>query len=113
MNTEVVDQYNEYLKLTAGNEATAASLTLAAIMLEGRITSQAPPAGAPLTVKETALQLRISTHRVYEMIAAGELRAFKVGRILRISPEMLEEYQRQSTVAVRRQEMFGRPNRCL
>ncbi len=44
MNNQVVSQYNEYLKLTSGDEAAAASLTLAAIMLEGRSESPAPPA---------------------------------------------------------------------
>jgi excisionase family DNA binding protein len=94
-------------------KAAAASLTLGAIMLEGHSESPAPPAGAPLTVKDAASQLRVSTRRVYEMSAAGELRAFKVGRGLRITPEMLKEYQRQGAIAARRREPFGRPNRCL
>jgi len=114
MNTQVVSQYNEYLKLTAGNEAAAASLTLAAIMLEGRSESPGAPAGAPLTVKEAASQLRVSTRRIYEMCATGELRAFKVGHSLRITQEVLEEYRQQGTIAVRRPETFGhRPNRCF
>jgi excisionase family DNA binding protein len=114
MNNQVLSQYNEYLKLTSGDTAAAASLTLAAIMLEGRSESPAPPSGALLTVKETASQLRVSTRRIYEMCAAGELRAFKVGRRLRITPAMLEEYQRHAAIAARRREPFGhRPNRCI
>ncbi len=113
MNNQVVSQYNEYLKLTSGDKAAAASLTLAAIMLEGRSESPAPPAGALLTVKEAASQLRVSARRIYEMCAAGELRAFKVGRRLRITPEMFKEYQRQGAIAAHRRGPFGRPNRCL
>jgi excisionase family DNA binding protein len=114
MNNQVVSQYNEYLKLTAGNEAAAASLTLAAIMLDGHCESSASPADTPLTVKEAASRLRVSTAQIYEMCAAGELRAFKVGRLLRITPEMLEDYQRQRTSTARHREPFGhRPNRCL
>jgi excisionase family DNA binding protein len=114
MNNQVVSQYTEYLKLTSGDKAAAASLTLGAIMLEGHSESPAPPAGAPLTVKEAASQLRVSTRRIYEMCAAGELRAFKVGRGLRITPEILKEYQRQGAIAARRREPFSnRPNRCL
>ena len=114
MNNEVLSQYNEYLKKTSGDEAAAASLTLAAIMLEGRSESPAPPTGAPLTVKEAAAKLRVSTRRIYDLCAAGELRAFKVGRWLRITPDMLEEYQRQGAIAARRREPSGhRPNRCL
>jgi len=114
MNNQVLSQYNEYLKVTAGNEAAAASLTLATIMLDGRSDSSAPPAGALLTVIEAASRLRVSTRQIYEMCAAGELRAFKVGRLLRITPEMLEEYQRQRTSTARHREPFGhRPNRCF
>ena len=44
MNNEVVNQYNEYLKLTGGDRAAAASLTLAAVMIDGR-SDAAWPAG--------------------------------------------------------------------
>ena len=114
MNAQINILYAEYLGHTGGDKAAAASLTLAAIMLEGHSESPATPAGAPLTVKEAAFQLRVSTRRIYEMCAAGELRAFKVGRGLRITPEMLKDYQRQGAIAARRREPFGnRPNRCL
>ncbi len=53
MNNQVVSQYNEYLKLTGGDKAAAASLTLAAVMMEGRSEAPAPPAMA-LTVAEAA-----------------------------------------------------------
>jgi excisionase family DNA binding protein len=114
MNAAVNAIYAEYLDHTGGDKAAAASLALAAVMVEGRSEAPAVPAGAPLTVKEAAAQLRVSTRRIYEMCAAGELRAFKVGRRLRIAPEMLEEYRRHGAVTVRRREAFsGRPNRCL
>jgi len=114
MNTAVNTLYAEYLDHTGGDKAAAAALTLAAVMVEGRSEAPAQPAGAPLTVKEAAAKLRVSTRRIYEMCAGGELRAFKVGRRLRIDPDMLEEYRRKATIVVHRSEPFGgRRNRCL
>jgi excisionase family DNA binding protein len=113
MNAQITRQYAEYLAHT-GDKTVAGCLVLAAIMLEGRSESSTAPAGALLTVKEAASRLRVSTRRIYEMCAAGELRAFKVGRRLRITPEMLEEYQQQGAIRARRREPLGhRPNRCL
>jgi excisionase family DNA binding protein len=114
MDSTVFTIYRECLDRTGGDTTAAASLTLATVMMEGRSAAPATPAGAPLTVKEAAAHLRVSTRRIYEMCAAGELRAFKVGRSLRIAPEMLEEYRRQGAVVACHREPFGgRPNRCL
>jgi excisionase family DNA binding protein len=114
MDSTVFTIYRECLDHTDGDRTAAASLTLATVMMECRSAAPATPAGGPLTVKEAAAQLRVSTRRIYEMCAAGELRAFKVGRSLRIMPEMLEEYRRHGAVVAGRREPFsGRPNRCL
>ena len=51
MNNEVVSQYNEYLKLTGGDKAAAASLALAAVLVDDRATSMTP---AALTAEEAA-----------------------------------------------------------
>jgi excisionase family DNA binding protein len=112
MNAAVEEIYAGYLRLTEGDKVAAASLTLADTMLGKQ--SEPPCADAPLNVKEAASLLRVSTRRIYELCAAGQLRAFKVGRALRITPEMLEEFQRQGSATLCRQESFGRrPNRCL
>lgn len=114
MNATVNTLFAEYLDHTGGDKAAAASLTLAAVMMESQAEAPVTSNGLPLTVKEAAGQLRVSTRRIYELCAAGTLRAFKVGRRLRIAPEMLEEYQRQGRVVVHRPETFGnRRNRCL
>lgn len=114
MNVAVNTLYAKYLDHTGGDKAAAASLTLAAVMVEGRTESPAEPAGESLTVKDAAARLRVSTRRIYEMCAAGELRAYKVGRSLRIAPEAIEDYRQQQTIIVHRRETFGgRPNRCL
>ena len=79
MNNQVVGEYNEYLKLTDGDKAAAASLTLAAVMLEGRSEAPAQPAMA-LTVAEAARRLRVSRCTVYQMCQSGRLRSFRPGQ---------------------------------
>jgi len=115
MNNAVLQDFTEALQLVEGDRAAAAQLALAAALRESvRIDATRQPL-TPLTVKEAAAELRISLRRVYEMCAGGELRAFKIGRSLRIPPEALEECrQHGQTAARRRQSSFGgRANRCL
>ena len=115
MNTSVQHIFHDYLGLTDGDKAAAASLTLAAVMVESRIEPPANSNEASLTVKDAAAKLRVSTRRIYELCGAGELRAFKVGRSLRIAPEALDDYRQQQSITVRRRETIGggRRNRCL
>ena len=107
MNNQVVNQYNEYLKVTAGNEAAAASLTLAAIMLEGRCESSASPAGTLLTVKEAASRLRVSTRTDLRNVCNRGTAGLQGRPPAANHAEMLEDYQRQGTSAVRRPGAFG------
>jgi excisionase family DNA binding protein len=114
MNPHVQQVFHDYLGLTNGDQAAAASLTLATVMMERRGEDPSPSASAPQTVKEAATHLRVSTRRIYELCAAGELQAFKIGRSLRIAPEALANYQQKQAITVRRRQTFGgRPNRCL
>ena len=71
-------------------------------------------AQAALSIKQAASRLAVSTRSIYELCAEGRLRAFKVGRLLRIAPESLEESQRRGAVAACRrvEPLLGRRNRC-
>jgi excisionase family DNA binding protein len=116
MNNAVLQDFTEALQLVEGDRTAAAQLALASALRDWQSpTTDKAPADQPLTVKEAAAKLRISPRRVYEMCAGGELRAFKIGRSLRIPPEALEECRQQGrTAARRRQSSFGgRANRCL
>lgn len=46
-----------------------------------------------LTVNEAAEILRVHPHVIYRLLAAGELRAFRVGRQYRIAPRAIEELE--------------------
>jgi len=70
----------------------------------GSPESSLTPAGAPMTVQEAVSRLRVSARRIHDLRAVGELRAFKVSRRLRITPEMLEVSQRYGAVVVHRRE---------
>jgi excisionase family DNA binding protein len=111
MNPAVNALYAEYLEHTGGDKAAAASLALAAVLVENGTPS--PSAGQSLTVKEAAAQLRVSTRRIYELCGSGELTAFKVGRVLRIAPEAMDDYRRQGMVPRHREPFTGRRHRCL
>lgn len=50
-----------------------------------------------LTPKEVAEMLQITTNTVYEMVKRGELKAYRVGRKMRIEPKDIEEYKRRSS----------------
>lgn len=49
------------------------------------------PAPAMLTVDEIALQLKVDRVTIRRWIAAGKLRAVKLGRSYRIHPEAVDE----------------------
>ena len=94
MNNEVVSQYNEYLKLTGGDKAAAASLTLAAVMVDDRAQAQQPVAA--LTVDEAASRLRTHRKTVYRLCRRGALRCYRAGRVIRISLEEIERFESES-----------------
>lgn len=111
MNQAVNALYAEYLEHTDGDKAAAASLSLAAVLMDAGTLP--PPPGQSLTVKEAAAQLHVSVSCIYELCESGRLASFKVGRVLRIHPEAIEDYRRQGAVPCRREPFGGRPNRCL
>ena len=54
-----------------------------------------------LTVDEVAEMLKLSKYTIYEKIKAGDIKAFKVGRKIRITEDDLKEYiESCRTVAV-------------
>jgi excisionase family DNA binding protein len=106
VNTAVNALYAEYLEHTGGDKAAAASLALAAVLVENGGNAQ--PATGPanddpysLTVDQAAEHLGISASKVYKMCSAGELCCFKVGRSLRISRDALDAFEREATEAAR------------
>jgi excisionase family DNA binding protein len=109
MNAEIERLFTDYLTLTGGDKA-AASLALATVLVEANTP---PPAGQSLTVKEAAAQLHVSPSCIYELCESGKLSSFKVGRVLRIHPEAIDDYRRQGAVLGRTEPFSGRPNRCL
>lgn len=51
-----------------------------------------------LTPKEVAAILRTGYRRILDLIALGELRAFRIGRVFRISREDLRRYLESTRV---------------
>jgi excisionase family DNA binding protein len=45
-----------------------------------------------MTVKEVRAELRISLGKAYELIYTGELRAVRIGRLIRVTPKALREF---------------------
>ena len=45
-----------------------------------------------------------SSRQIRNMINSGQLEAFRVGKLLRITPAAIEEYERRNTVAVKSEE---------
>jgi len=95
MNNQVVSQYNEYLQLTGGDKAAAASLAVAHLLAAGHsqfVVNQ------PLTVPEVAKFLRVRPEKVLSWIRSGRLRGYNVaeketGRPrYRVNPENLEAF---------------------
>ena len=50
------------------------------------------PDSALMTVKEVRAELRISLGKAYELIYTGELRAVRIGRLIRVTPQALPEF---------------------
>ena len=83
MNDQIVSEYKEYLKLTGGDKAAAASLVVADALLSGRSMSKpkAEPEPRPgdLLVSEAAGQLRCSEMTIYRLCKDGRLPHYRVG----------------------------------
>ncbi|RLL64601.1 DNA-binding protein [Ochrobactrum soli] len=45
-----------------------------------------------------------SSRQIRNMINSGQLEAFRVGKLLRITPAAVEEYERRNTVSVKIEE---------
>ncbi|GEM_PF-1760341 len=45
-----------------------------------------------------------SSRQIRNMINSGQLEAFRVGKLLRITPAAVEEYERRNTVAIKSEE---------
>lgn len=95
MNATIVALFTDYLSLTGGDHAAAASLVLA-----DALTSMTPEPVViepedcqSYTVKDAARRLNLSSKKVYQMCIAGELRCFKAGRAIRISTEEIERWE--------------------
>lgn len=56
------------------------------------------------TVDDTAAVLNVSRRTVYNLIAAGELEAVRVGRVLRVDDEAIKSYKRRQRVTVAREQ---------
>jgi excisionase family DNA binding protein len=95
MNNQVVSEYNEYLKLTGGDKTAAASLTLAAVTMEGRSEAPARPAMA-LTAAEAAERLRVSPWTIYRLARIGKLPSYRAGSALRFTVAEIERFEKES-----------------
>ena len=50
-----------------------------------------------------------SSRQIRNMINSGQLEAFRVGKLLRITPAAVEEYERRNTVSVNSEEGAALP----
>jgi excisionase family DNA binding protein len=95
VNAAIVALFSEYLNVTGGDHAAAASLVLADALIaktpEPVIVE--PEDCRSYTVKDAARRLNLSSKKVYQMCIAGELRCFKAGRAIRISTEEIERFE--------------------
>ena len=57
------------------------------------------------SIQQTADLLGVHYNTVYRMVRRGELEAYKVGRIIRISDEDIEEWKRRNTAVERMVEI--------
>ncbi len=105
MNQAVNALYDEYLHHTSGDKVAAASLTLAAVLMENN--APAPPEAA-LTVAEAAKRLKVATNTVYDLVERGQLRHYRIGRTIRIIPTDIDAYQQQGIEATRPRSQRGR-----
>jgi excisionase family DNA binding protein len=95
MDPQVNALYAEYLNHTSGDKAAAASLTLAAVMMESPSEAPARPVTA-LTVAEVAVQLKISPKTIYAMCRSRRLRCYRAGRSIRISVEEVKRIENEN-----------------
>ena len=56
-------------------------------------------AGPLLTVREVADRLRVSKMTVYRLVEAGDLRAVKVARSIRVPERVLDQYLMDAEVS--------------
>ena len=57
------------------------------------------------SIRQTADLLGVHYNTVYRMVRRGELEAYKVGRIIRISDEDIEKWKRRNTAVERMVEI--------
>ena len=101
MNNQVASEYNEYLKLTGGDKAAAASLTLAAALRDCRAATVAEataPTGA-LTAAEAAKRLRVSPWTIYRLARTGKLPSYRAGSAMRFTLDQIERFEKESGAA--------------
>jgi excisionase family DNA binding protein len=103
MNAVVNTLYAEYLDHTGGDTAAAASLTLAAVLLQSQegASPSGTPSDRPLTIRQAASFLGVSVGSVYDLCKSGQLRYFRIGRALRIDRKALAGFQKTAAVAVK------------
>lgn len=99
MNAAVNALYAEYLKHTGGDKAAAASLTLAAVLMDDR----ASPAPAALTAEEAAQRLNVNRETIYRLSRSGKLRGCRVGGALRFPLDEIERFEKEGGAAQPRQ----------
>jgi len=93
MNAAVNTLYTEYLEHTGGDKAAAASLTLAAVMVEN---DHSTPPPTSLTPEEAAARLRLNRKTIYGLCQRRALRSYRAGRHLRIPLEEIERIESAS-----------------
>ena len=99
MNAAVNTLYAEYLDHTGGDKAAAASLALAAVLVDDR----AAPMPAAVTADEAAGRLRVNRATIYRLNASGKLRGCRVGGALRFPLEEIERFEKEGGAARPRQ----------
>ncbi|MHB8394349.1 MAG: helix-turn-helix domain-containing protein [Candidatus Dormibacteria bacterium] len=45
-----------------------------------------------MTVKEVAATLRVGRGTAYTLVASGQLKSVRIGRLIRVTPRALEEF---------------------
>jgi excisionase family DNA binding protein len=99
MNTAVNTLYAEYLEHTGGDTAAAASLALAAVLMQDRAPATPPVVSPSLTIQEAAARLKVAPNTVYRLVEQGKLKYHRVGRAIRILATDIDAYQQEGTGA--------------
>ena len=94
MNPEIKTLFNEYQQVT-DDKLVVAVLVLADVL---KTPTPAPIIVEPepchsYTVKEAAARMGVSSKSVYQMILAGKLHSYRVGRAIRIPVEEIERFE--------------------